>query len=241
MSKSCWFITGTSQGLGKAIAEAVLRIPNTEVAGYARRQAFENKHYTHHTVDLSDLSAVKKITFSLPLHCDTAVLINNAGSLGEMAFTGMLDAEKMHQVYQLNAITPHILSNAFIAAFDALPIKKVIINITSGAAQNAYAGWSEYCATKAAVDMQTLCMAKEQAAEHIKNPVQIYAIAPGVMDTDMQTKIRATDVHDFPAKEKFVGLHENKQLYSTQAVADWYVRFVQTCDGTAPVIQRVTL
>lgn len=239
MSNSCWFITGTSSGLGKALAEAVLCLPDAYVMGFARRQVLEHVRYTHHSIDLSDVSAVEKCAFSLPPDCHTIVLINNAGSLGDMAFTGSLDAMRLQQTYQLNAITPHVLSNKFIAAFSELPIKKVIIQISSGAAQNAYPGWSVYCASKAALEMQTKCMRLENA--HRKYPFFIYAIAPGIMDTDMQMQIRASDAQAFPRKEKFVALHAEGKLLKPEVIAEAYVRFVQNCTGEEEPIQKISL
>ena len=72
----------------------------------------------------------------------------------------------------------------------------VLVNVSSGAARKPYAGWSVYCAAKAAVDRMTECVALEEAAHGLR----AYALAPGVIDTDMQALIRATPAARFPER-----------------------------------------
>ena len=46
-----WYITGTSSGLGKAIAEKVLQRDGALVFGYARRNTIQHPRYHHHFID----------------------------------------------------------------------------------------------------------------------------------------------------------------------------------------------
>lgn len=239
MITACWFITGTSRGLGKALAELLLQREEVEVHGFARHAAIDHPRYIHHTVDLSDPQAVADIRFAVSPEVRQVVLVNNAGALGDILFAGDQQAVNITHTYQLDLITPHMLSNAFISAFRERDMRKILINITSGAAKSPYAGWSIYCASKAGLDMLTLCIAKEQA--EATYPCYVYAIAPGVMDTDMQTQIRSTEKAHFPALQKFADLYENKQLYDVQAVAARYVAFADTCTGKEETIQRIVL
>ena len=94
---------------------------------------------------------------------------------------------------------------------------KQIVNISSGAAVKAYKGWSLYCSSKAGLDMATKSMAKEQSSS--KNPVKINAIYPGVVETDMQEKIRSSSKQNFEEVERFVNLKNKNQLYTTGFVA----------------------
>jgi benzil reductase ((S)-benzoin forming) len=112
---------------------------------------------------------------------------------------------------QVNFTSAAILCNKFIKAFQNSPIQKLIFNISSGAATSPYESWSNYCSAKAALNMFTEVVHLEQATQ--KYPIQVFAIAPGVVDTAMQTKIRSTDVSKFPHKEKFIQLKENGNLY----------------------------
>ncbi|MGF1527467.1 MAG: SDR family NAD(P)-dependent oxidoreductase, partial [Candidatus Competibacterales bacterium] len=91
----------------------------------------------------------------------------------------------------------------------------VLINISSGAAQNAYAGWSAYCASKAAVDRFSEAVALEEA----DTPLRVHAVAPGVVDTDMQRRIRGATVEQFPAVAKFHQLKAEGRFNSPDHVA----------------------
>jgi benzil reductase ((S)-benzoin forming) len=73
-------------------------------------------------------------------------------------------------------------SRAFIRHVRARGGEGVLLNISSGAARNAYAGWSAYCAGKAAVDRMSESIALEETARALR----VHAVAPGIIDTDMQ-------------------------------------------------------
>lgn len=237
-----WYITGTSSGLGKAIAEKVLQRDGALVFGYARKNTIQHPRYHHHFIDLSDVQAVQQIQFA-PTTPDVKLitLINNAGLLGEMTSTGNIDNEKIVATYHVNVVTPHILMNTFLQTYQHLEVKKCIINVSSGAAKTPYAGWSIYCATKSAIDMMSLVAAKEQSLLPEKTATRIISLAPGVMDTNMQQQIRNADMADFPAKNKFVDLHKNQQLYSVQDVAAKFIDVVLNDAPEQETIQRITL
>ncbi len=91
-----------------------------------------------------------------------------------------------------------------------------IINITSGAGRNPYAGWSAYCSQKAAVNMFTRCVAMEVSDK----PVRVVAISPGTFESPMQKKIRETDIKAFPSREKFVRVHREGRLSSPDRVGN---------------------
>ncbi len=144
-------------------------------------------------------------------------LCNNAGSLGEMQTLGNLDSEKIQDIIQLNTTTPIILSNEFSRLTKKLTCKKQIISISSGAAVNAYAGWSLYCASKAALEMMTKTLATEQ--NDSQYGIKSIAIKPGVVDTNMQTQIRNTPASAFKHVQRFKELKQNNELYSARFVA----------------------
>ena len=89
-----------------------------------------------------------------------------------------------------------------------------ILHVSSGAARHPYPGWSIYGASKAALDHHARCVAADGRAK-----LRICALAPGVIDTDMQTTIRASDAADFPLKDKFVALKAEGRLSTPQGAA----------------------
>lgn len=92
----------------------------------------------------------------------------------------------------------------------------VLVNISSGAATSPYEGWAPYCAAKAAVDMATEVVAREGRSSGLR----AYAVAPGVVDTDMQEAVRATDEASFPAVGRFRQLAADDAFNSALWVAD---------------------
>ena len=92
----------------------------------------------------------------------------------------------------------------------------MLVNITSGAATKPYEGWAAYCASKAAVDHATRVVAAEEAEAGLR----AHAVAPGVVDTDMQAAIRATPADRFPEVERFVQLKRDEAYNSPAWVAD---------------------
>ena len=69
-------ITGTSQGIGKAIAECFLKNGHTVIGIDRQCAAIENANYTHYVCDVRDKD-------NLPIIDDVEILINNAGTQNE--------------------------------------------------------------------------------------------------------------------------------------------------------------
>ena len=95
--------------------------------------------------------------------------------------------------------------------------KSGIINISSGAAHHPYAGWSLYCASKAALEMVTACASMEQRSDG--HPLYMAAVAPGVVETGMQEEIRNSRNSDFPMRSKFIAMQKSGDLADPARVA----------------------
>lgn len=214
-------ITGGSKGIGKALVKKYAS-ENYKVFSLARTASLLES-VQNISVDLSDFTVTeKKITSLLKeilLQKVTSItLVNNAGRLGKIGDLENLEANDIAKSIQLNTTTPLILSSLFIKMTQELVCKKQIINISSGAAKNAYQGWSVYCTSKAAIDMMTKAIATEQNEK--ENGVKCVSIYPGVVDTSMQTQIRGTHESDFTSLQRFVDLKNNNELYSPDFVAN---------------------
>ena len=74
-----------------------------------------------------------------------------------------------------------------------------VLDVSSDAAVEAYAGWGGYGASKAALDQLTAVL----AVEHPE--LRVYAVDPGDMATDMhQAAFPGEDISDRPAPETVV-------------------------------------
>ena len=93
----------------------------------------------------------------------------------------------------------------------------VLVNMSSGAATKPYEGWAAYCASKAAVDQMTRVVALEEA----RHDLFAYAVAPGLVDTDMQTAIRGRGCGVVPRAWNVSGRVAERQRFNSPGwVAD---------------------
>lgn len=222
-----YFITGTSRGLGRALAEHLLATDDCTVIGISRHATIEHPRYQHHPLDLADPAGIAHHLPQVLLpFADAAsiTLINNAGVLGDIGYVGQLQPEHFTWVYHVNLLAPALLMNAFLAAYETRGIPLTILNISSGAARRPIDGWAAYCSSKAALEMLTLTTADEQALlghDHVR----LHALSPGVIDTPMQAQIREAEVAGFSQAEHFRGLHVRGELAEAgeiaRKVADW--------------------
>ena len=108
------------------------------------------------------------------------ILINNAGSYGEVGLLNNLNIKKWADTVQLNLISPFILSKEMT---NALSKKSgFIFNICGGGAIKAEAGLSVYGATKSGLARLTEVMSLDLK----KKNISAYAFSPGMFNTRMQ-------------------------------------------------------
>lgn len=208
-------VTGHTRGLGAAIG-AELLARGARVLGIARSDNTAlhergGERLQQVQLDLSDTRALLEwIAGGALAHflggCDLAALVNNAGVLTPIGPAGTGDPAQSARALAVNVIAPIVLTEAFVAASTKAADRRVL-HVSSGAAHNPYAGWSVYCASKAALDQH----ARAVAAERIPR-LRIAAVTPGVVDTDMQALIRASSPEAFPQRERFVALARDGAL-----------------------------
>ncbi|MEO6902640.1 MAG: SDR family NAD(P)-dependent oxidoreductase [Bacteroidia bacterium] len=225
-----YFITGTSGGIGKALATQLLKNTKNRVIGISRTNTISHPNYTHHAIDLSNLDLVANFRF-IPLESSKKVyLINNAGTLGSVKPIGKLQAIDIIKGYALNLIAPSVLTNSFINTYENVEAEKVIVNISSGAGKNPIDGWAIYCSSKAGIDLFSRVVALEQEIQQQTNPLlkkfNIFSIAPGVVDTNMQVQIRNTEKENFSRVADFINYKTNNELSSPENVSKKYLQLL---------------
>jgi len=210
-------VTGHSKGLGQALASELLS-RGFDVLGLSRSHSADVTGLRQVTIDLSDSAALLAWIESGSLKAfvgdaEQAVVVNNAGVVSPVKPLGKQANVEIARAVELNISVPLILSNAFIAASDEVPDRR-IMHISSGAGRVGYAGWSVYCATKAALDHHARAV-HEDAITNLR----ISSLAPGVIDTGMQEDLRACSADDFPDIARFRDLKTSGQLASPGATA----------------------
>lgn len=201
-------LTGHSRGLGAAIAEelAARGIPTLALA---RHPGPGGKGVEQVALDLSDLGALAAWLAGGHLQrflagADTALLINNAGILEPIGPIDGHQPDALARAVSVNVAAPLMLAAAVAAASVA---QRRVLHVSSGAGRNPYPGWAAYCAGKAALDHHARAAALDKV-----DGLRICSLAPGVIDTDMQAQIRASDLNSFPLRERFEALKRDGGL-----------------------------
>ncbi len=224
-----FFITGTSSGIGKALALKALETGH-KVTGISRRKNIDHPNYRHFTNDLSNCENYNLINFNVNKSADELVLINNAGWLGEVKPLAEISPKSIERAFQINLIAPSILSKLFIEQTAESNQKRTVLNISSGAANYPVQSWSTYCASKAAIDSLTRVM-------QLDHPdVRCLSIAPGIVDTEMQGEIRLVDNADFPDKQRFVDYKNKGELSDPKEVAIKLLEIIDSTENAADCV-----
>ncbi len=139
-------------------------------------------------LDISDPdAAIEKI---LSQHGRIDILVNNAGSIQPIARLAATDPAIWADTVTINLVGAYRLIRAVIPGQIAAGGGR-IINISTGAAHRALEGWSAYCSSKAGLAMLTETI----QCDHADDGIRSFGLAPGLVDTDMQSAIRASGIN----------------------------------------------
>jgi benzil reductase ((S)-benzoin forming) len=204
--KNLYVVTGTTKGLGQALAERISADPANELIALARAPGGPIPGGEGIEVDLADSRAIERACDRIDAmlrgkRYAKAVLINNAGVVAPVAPLERVDPRELELNLAVNLLAPMLLMRRFLRATEAAAPLRRIVNISSGAGRRPISGWSAYCAAKAGLDMATRVVALE--AESRGLAVEAVSLAPGVVDTPMQGTVRAATAEDFADVERF--------------------------------------
>jgi benzil reductase ((S)-benzoin forming) len=221
-------VTGHSRGIGEGIADELLA-RDIPVLGVSRRnnatlaKRFGGK-LREAPMNLAQVDDVSYWLSTEPLReffggSDIALLVNNAGLLEPIGPLETQDPASIARTVGVNIAAPLMLSAAFAATVEAKDRR--ILHISSGAGRQAYAGWAIYCASKAALDHHVRCVALDKTPR-----LRVCSLAPGVVDTEMQTLIRSTEPEKFPDHPRFVELKRRGDMRTPRDIAPTLVDYL---------------
>ncbi len=175
-------VTGTSSGIGLAIARRLLA-DGWQVLGLDRAPAqLVDGHFTSHAVDLSDGSA---ITHTVPALLSSSLrgrapdaLVHAAGVL-RVGSLGALDPADGETMWRLHVDAATRLANHFLPAMQAAGRGRMVL--MGSRVSVGIAGRSQYAASKAAL----VSLARSWAAESITAGVTVNVVSPAATDTPM--------------------------------------------------------
>lgn len=212
-------VTGGSRGIGKAIALRLAQDGYDIALNYASNDEAAKKAQEEITAsgvrceifkaDTSDINRVKAMFKDIKKSFESIdVLINNAGVVDD-AYLLMIRQESLERSLDINI-------KGYINCAQAASLKMCsqksgkIINISSVSSILAVPGQTVYSATKGAVNSMTQTMAKELA----QYGIQVNAVAPGFIGTDMIKSIPGD------LAEKYLNSVPMKRFGTAEDVAD---------------------
>jgi NAD(P)-dependent dehydrogenase (short-subunit alcohol dehydrogenase family) len=212
-------VTGASRGLGAGLAASfAARGMRLGLCARSRPEPPEGSDSLAAIVDVKDPDAVERFARDVVARFGRIDLwVNNAGVLEPIGPLAETDPGQLRQNLEVNVLGVAYGTAAFARHVRDRAGEGLLINISSGAATTVYVGWAAYCASKAAVDMLTAVVASEERAAGLV----AFALSPGVIDTDMQTLIRATPASVLPASDRFRAVYADGRFNSPEQVAEF--------------------
>lgn len=180
-------VTGGSRGIGKSIAELFDGEEAIVIVTYKNsidESYFDSRKIKHYKCDVADMKSVQETVDSIiKEYTKIDVLVNNAGvtkdgllmRMNEEDWDVVLDTNLKGVFNMTKAVTRGMMSKRY----------GKVINITSIVGIMGNAGQANYVASKAGVIGFTKSVAKELASRNIN----INAVAPGFIQTEMTDKL----------------------------------------------------
>ncbi len=187
-------VTGASGGIGAAIAEvlhgagATVALSGTRIAPLEELAAKLGDRVHVLTCNLSDAQEVE----ALPKRAAEAmgsvdILVNNAGVVDLAARVEDMDEARLQRMFATNLTGPFLVAGQAVKRMSTAHggAGGAIVNLSSAAARLASPNnYVDYAASKAGIDILTVGLALEVAAEGIR----VNGIRPGIIITDIHAK-----------------------------------------------------
>jgi NAD(P)-dependent dehydrogenase (short-subunit alcohol dehydrogenase family) len=215
---------------------AIARRPDAMLDTVARQSGARHEAWAADLADPAPVAARLRdwLRDQPPDAFERAVLINNAGVLTTIGALERCSVVELSSALRVGLEAPLLLTAAFLDATSAWSAERRVLNVSSGLGRRAMAGQATYCAAKAGMDHLSRAVALDQAL--LTNGARIVSLAPGVIDTDMQVRLRDADGAGFPDQPGFMRLKEAGELASSDDAARRVLAFLARADyGTNPV------
>jgi NAD(P)-dependent dehydrogenase (short-subunit alcohol dehydrogenase family) len=217
-------VTGASRGLGSGLAAALSdRGWRLGLCARTTPAAPPGAVAVARPVDVADAEGLDAFAAEVVERFGRIDLwINNAGVLDPIGPLADAEPSALRRHLDTNVLGVLLGSRVFARHLRGRVGGGVLVNLSSGAGSRASEGWAAYCASKAAVDLATEVVGLEERAHGLR----AYAVAPGLVDTDMQALIRSTPVEAFPSGDRFRRAYDEGAFNSPAWVADYLVGLV---------------
>ncbi len=212
------FITGTSRGIGRHLAE-YFSARDFQVVGCSRRaeDAWENPNYVHLQADIgSDTDILKAFEEIKRRFGRLDILVNNAAINPTLALAVMTSFQQASHAMNVNVL------GTFLAAREGAKLMMRrkwgrIINMSSMAAKHEVAGEAIYTASKAAINSLTRVLAKE----FYPLGITCNAVAPSAIDTELMAEIKPEALQEVLKRN---AIPEKGRMEDISHTIEWLIR-----------------
>lgn len=194
----CALVTGGTRGIGRAVCDLLAAENYSIIIGYNNSHAaacdmvekYQSQGINCLAVrsDLSESAGAEKLLQAIQGFPKPDTLINNAGRASFGLISDVTD-EELQRVFNLNFFSPLKLIRELSKTMVDRRFGR-IVNITSMWALTGSSNESVYSASKAALTGLTKSLAKELGGSGIT----VNCVAPGMIDTDMNSCLAKADV-----------------------------------------------
>jgi len=192
-------VTGASRGLGRALATGLVDTGWVVVVDGRSLAADPPPGVVAVPGDLAEPEHRAALIAAAEWHGGVDLLVNNAGILGPSPQPPLAEypLDMLLDVFEINVFAPLALTQL------ALPSLRLrggaVVNVSSDAAVEAYAGWGVYGGAKASVEQISRVLAEEEPE------VRVWCVDPGDLRTRMhQEAFPGEDISDRPLPETAV-------------------------------------
>jgi NAD(P)-dependent dehydrogenase (short-subunit alcohol dehydrogenase family) len=226
-------VTGGSRGIGRTIAEALDAAGSKVVVSARTEQALKATGLDYRVCDIADATQIDRCVDSIVKRYGRLDVLFNAAGVSFRHAAETFPQEKLDEILAVNVRGSFLMARAC-GRFMVAQGSGKIINIASVHTHLSLAGVSAYGTSKGAIASMTRALGVEWAAHN----VQVNAIAPGFIRTDMTAKLwkepkmldwinERTPAHRFGEPRDLIGA----AIFLASAASDFITGHVLYVDG----------
>ncbi|KAM4635760.1 sepiapterin reductase-like [Polymixia lowei] len=234
LGKALCIITGASRGFGRTVSRGISRLLRPQSVLVLAARSGDDLGVLQAELDASHVGSaclvIKCVVADLGMkeglesvikaskgaYCediDHLILVNNAGSLGDVSryAKSFINMSEVDSYLSFNVSSALCLTASILQAFPQRPgLRRTVVNVTSLCALQPFPSWVLYCTGKAAREMMFRVLAEEEPDLRVLN------YSPGPLDTAMQTEARASTA-DPSIRKSFTDMLAQGQLLTCEA------------------------